>query len=675
MGIATALERRSLENPSTSLANPAAWLWDALGSSKGATGVSITENNAMRIAAVYACVRVLSETLAVLPLPVYRRTGTGAEKATDHPYYTLLHDRPNPELSSFNFREMMQAHMALWGNAWAEKELGKDGRVKAFWPLLPDRTRAMRVNGRKVVVTRLPDGRDQVLPGERVLHIPGLGFDGLQGMSVIRTNMDALGLSKAAEEYGARFFGQGATVAGVLSHPGTLTEPAQQRIRGSFENMYAGLSNSHRVAILEEGMKYEKIGIPPEEAQFIELRKYQRSEVAAIYRVPPHMIGDLDRPFQSNVEQMDLDFVRHTMTPWLVRWEQVLNWELFTEAERKEFYAEFLVEGLLRGDSAARATFYREMWMIGALSQNDILRRENMNTVDDGDERWVPLNMLPMSIAVRGPEPRPVPEPAPTRALPPAEDRAAKQARAQRSVMARKRIERSHEALFRDAAARIIRREVAAGRAAVKKGTSPDPKIMAAAIRKWMEEFYPEHAEYIVRQMMPAIQAMGSAIWTAAADEVNGSGDLTPDAEKFLRSYAESLASRHISSSQGQIDALLGADVASGDELGAVLNERMGEWEEKWPDKAATNETVRLGAAMSKAAWVAAGVSVMRWVANANSCGICQDMDGLVVGIDEDFVSRGETVDGEEGQNPLTARQSFSHPPLHGGCTCGIAPG
>lgn len=682
MSLSRALERRaSPENPSTPLSNPAAWLYEALGGRRTAAGIAVNENSAMRTATVYACVRVLAETLAMLPLPVYRRIGSGAERDPDHPNFQLLHDRPNPELTSFLFREMLQAHIALWGNAYAEKEIGADGRVKALWPLLPDRTRPKRLeNGARVYVTRLANGKDVGIPANRVVHIPGLGFNGVEGFSPIRMAMDAVALGKAAEEFGARFFGSGAQLNGVLTHPGVLGEAGRQNLRESFEMMYSGLGNSHRTAILEEGVEYERIGIPPNEAQFIELRKYQRSEIAAIYRVPPHMVGDLDRPFQSNVEQMDLDFVRHTMAPWFVRWEQVLNWDLFAPIERRTFYAEFLVEGLLRGDSAARAAFYKEMVYIGAYTQNDVLRRENMNTFPEGNERWMPLNMVPLSALVKAAQQDPPAAPGGAaggegarRALPPA---AVTETRTTSGVVFRWRIQNAHERLFREAAERVVRHEVQAGRKALRKSADPQVGVLRAGMRKWMEEFYPGHSEYVIRQMTPVIEALGEAIWAAAIDEIGAEHELTPEAEQFLRQYAEAQAARWVGSSQGQLDALLDSiDVADGDELSAMLDQRFGEWEETRADKTGKNEKIQLGSAMAKVAWVTAGVTLLRWVANATACGLCQDMDGTIVDIDGSFVTENETIEGEdENQAPLTARRSLAHPPLHGGCSCGIAP-
>ena len=293
------------------------------------SGKAVNEKTALQTTAVYACVRILAETIASLPFHTYRYTLNGKEKAIEHPIYYLLHSEPNPEMTSFVFRETLMSHLLLWGNAYAQIIRDGRGRVLGLYPLLPNRMSVNRNNQGELVYQYEKDGQTYFLRSYEVLHIPGLGFDGLIGYSPIAMAKNAIGMAIATEEYGAKFFANGANPGGVLEHPGVVKDPA--RIRESWNAVYQGSSNAHRVAVLEEGMKFQSIGIPPEQAQFLETRKFQLNEIARIFRIPPHMIGDLEKSSFSNIEQQSLEFVMYTLDPWVVRWEQAIQRALFTE--------------------------------------------------------------------------------------------------------------------------------------------------------------------------------------------------------------------------------------------------------------------------------------------------------------------------------------------------------
>ena len=309
-----------------------------------ASGKKVNERTSMQMTAVYSCVRILSEAVASLPLNVFRYTGNGGkEKAIDHSLYRLLHDEPNPEMSSFIFRETLMTHLLLWGNAYAQIIRNGKGEVIALYPLMPDRMTVDRdENGRLYYKYRksnddaptMESGVVILAPSD-VLHVPGLGFDGLVGYSPIAMAKNAIGLAIAAEEYGSKFYANGAAPSGVLEHPGTLKDPA--RVRDSWNSTFGGSSNSHKVAVLEEGMKYTPISISPNEAQFLETRKFQINEIARIFRVPPHMVGDLEKSSFSNIEQQSLEFVKYTLDPWVIRWEQALYRTLLSEEEKKTY--------------------------------------------------------------------------------------------------------------------------------------------------------------------------------------------------------------------------------------------------------------------------------------------------------------------------------------------------
>ena len=370
------------------------------------SGKAVTERSAMQMTAVYSCVRILAEAVAGLPLHLYRyKEDGGKEKALDHPLYLLLHDEPNPEMSSFVFRETLMTHLLLWGNAYAQIIRNGKGEVIALYPLMPNRMVVDRdIHGqlyyqytRSTEEAPTMKGVTVNLPPSDVLHIPGLGFDGLVGYSPIAMAKNAIGMAIACEEYGAKFFANGAAPGGVLEHPGTIKDP--QRVRESWQSTFGGSGNSNKIAVLEEGMKYTPIGISPEQAQFLETRKFQINEIARIFRVPPHMVGDLEKSSFSNIEQQSLEFVKYTLEPWLVRWEQSIQRILLSPEEKKSYFAKFNVEGLLRGDYASRMTGYATARQNGWMSANDIRELENMDRIpaeEGGDLYLINGNMLPL---------------------------------------------------------------------------------------------------------------------------------------------------------------------------------------------------------------------------------------------------------------------------------------
>lgn len=352
------------------------------------SGKNVNERSAMQMTAVYSCVRILSEAVASLPLHVYKYNDDGGkEKAIDHPLYFLLHDEPNPEMTSFVFRETLMTHLLLWGNAYAQIIRNGKGEVVALYPLMPNRITVDRDEHGQLYYT-YNTSRDDAptmkgsmvkLESTDVLHIPGLGFDGLVGYSPIAMAKNAIGMAIACEEYGAKFFANGAAPSGVLEHPGTIKDPA--RLRESWTSTFGGSSNAHKVAVLEEGMKYTPISISPEQAQFLETRKFQINEIARIFRVPPHMVGDLEKSSFSNIEQQSLEFVKYTLDPWVSRWEQSMIRSLIPSAEKSKYFIKFNVDGLLRGDYQSRMNGYAIGRQNGWMSANDIRELENLDRI------------------------------------------------------------------------------------------------------------------------------------------------------------------------------------------------------------------------------------------------------------------------------------------------------
>jgi HK97 family phage portal protein len=352
------------------------------------SGKNVTERSAMQMTAVYSCVRILAEAVAGLPLHLYRYTDKGGkEKAIDNPLYFLLHDEPNPEMTSFVFRETLMTHLLLWGNAYAQIIRNGKNEVIALYPLMPNRMTVDRDEHGQLYYqynTSKDDaptmkGRIVNLKPTDVLHVPGLGFDGLVGYSPIAMAKNAIGMAIACEEYGAKFFANGATPGGILEHPGTVKDPS--RVRENWNSAFGGSSNANKVAVLEEGMKYTPISISPEQAQFLETRKFQINEIARIFRVPPHMVGDLEKSSFSNIEQQSLEFVKYTLEPWLVRWEQAMVRSLISPTDKNRYFIKFNVDGLLRGDYQSRMNGYATARQNGWMSANDIRELENLDLI------------------------------------------------------------------------------------------------------------------------------------------------------------------------------------------------------------------------------------------------------------------------------------------------------
>lgn len=411
------LESRASKIPGIAVGSENSWLRGIFNFNDSVAGIPVDEFNALNVTAVFACVRILAESIASLPLPVYKMLATGGkDRATDHYLYSILHDQPNPEMSSFELRETMMGHVLLWGNAYAEIVRDGAGQVAELWPLRPDRMFIWRdpdthklqyIYSVKSSFDLTMEPQKVVMDPSQVLHIRGLGYDGVRGYSPITLNKEGIGLALATQEYGARFFGNGARPSGILSTAKPMSAEAKKFLREDWQGAYGGLSNSQRVAILEDGMSWQSIGVPPETAQFLATRTFQLNEVARMFRVPPHLLQELTRSTHNNIEHQGIDFVIHTIRPWTVRWEQAFRRSLFRPAERATYFAEFLLDGLLRGDMASRYAAYAVGRQWGWLSANEVRDRENMNPIDpddgDGDGYLTPLNMVPETEAPGAP--------------------------------------------------------------------------------------------------------------------------------------------------------------------------------------------------------------------------------------------------------------------------------
>ncbi|MDE2105797.1 MAG: phage portal protein [Patescibacteria group bacterium] len=476
-------ERRSLESP-TFAVNPAQ-LDNIWGFGPTRSGVQINEHTAMTVVAVYAAHKILGETIGMLPWAVYEGDEDDKERHRDKesPAYPLLRYSPNEEVTAFTFKETLMHHVLGWGNAYARILFDNAGRPKSLRILTPDRTHPERKGGRLQYRTELGDTFD---PAE-ILHIPGLSFDGLKGYSPIAMARESIGAGKAAEIFGATFFGNGATVMGVLKFPGKLKPEAKANLRESWHAMYGGTGNSNKTAILEEGMEYARVGIPPDEAQFMETRKFSIIDIARLYRIPPHMLGDHERATHSNIEQASLEFLVYTMSPWLAKFEQEATRKLCQPGQN---YVKFDERALLRADLTARQNYYASGRQWGYLSANDVLRMEGEQPIGkQGDVYLSPANEQNAKLVIQQTAPA-----EPTQAGKPGSgsapfggaDPAAKRAIAAGAM----------RVVFEDAIGRMLRKE---SNALARIRNNPEKA----------EKFYAEHQQHVREALSPAVRSLG----------------------------------------------------------------------------------------------------------------------------------------------------------------------
>lgn len=659
MSIFSSLEHRA--HPS----NPDAWFINQVSGAETAAGIRVDEDKTLSVPAIFAGVRLLADTIASLPLFVYRRLDRGKDLARRHQLFGLLHSSPNPEMTSFDMRELMQGHIPVWGNAYAEKVFNRRGEVAELWPLTPWRVTPRRnKSSRKLEYeVRIPEnagGGKVILPSERIFHVPGFSTNGVVGHSLADMFSESIGLSLAAESYSGHFFGSGSSPGGVIEHPEKIGETAKKHVKRGWEEAHKGLNRSHRIAILEEGMKWKQTGIDPEKSQLLEARKFQVTEVSRILRVQPHLLMDLERATFTNVEQQSLEFVIYTLRPWLVRWEQRMSLQLFTPQEREEFFPEFVVEGLLRGDIETRFKAYSTARQWGWMSANDVREKENMNPIEGGDDYLIPLNMREIGTTLEADSD----EINSVRALVGLEARA--------DTSERRRLRSAFIPVFRDATGRVLRREMKAVRKAVKKFLAGRD---ARSFIVWLNEFYnQEYPTILTDNIKPVARAYADAVIPAASALIDPEID-PADLDRFLEDYHESFMQREIGSARGQLTSIARNAGRDGVDPAEAVEARLVEWEEKRADKIADWEAGQLANAVASAIFVAGGVTLFRWRAFGKNCPICEGLNGKVVSARGTFVQAGESFQPDGLDTPFIPSHNIGHPPAHGGCDCEILPG
>ena len=631
------------------------------------TGRYVSAESSLQVSTVYSCVRVLADNIAQLPLKLYRRDSQGQRsEARDHPLWALFHRRPNPLTTAYRWKQTLFSGVLLRGNDYNEIEYAGNGFPAALWQLRADAMSA-RLQRREPVYRYTaqmedPQSVNGVLPAYRIHHVRSLSTDGFLGRSVVRQAMHTLELALAAEEFGTRFFGQGAMPGFALLHPDTLSPEAKGRIAKSFEQRHSGLPNSHKVAVFEEGMKPERLGVAPEEAQFLATRQFQTIEICRWFRVPPHMVYDLERATFSNIEHQSIAFVQDSLLPWIINHEEQIRIDLIErEGYESNVWAEYELDGRLRGDTPSRYRVYQIGVMYGLMSRNEARAKENMPAYDGGDEMLMPANLAPAKQVLAGKE----------------EKEAGDGTRERRSQPATTRddVQELRDIWARVAATLEQRLDGVVAYEAAALQEALDARSMHAFVR-WLSEFCDEQLPQVF------IEALSSSIedlagWTGAAVIASLGEAWTAELAESIEAYAAEVlqaeANGYAASHRRQIEALIRDEGAAEGEAAAriAIEERLMDWSENEAGKRGRKAAFEAGNAIALAAMGAVGITMVAWAARGDSCKYCRALDGKTVALGEAFVSAGGSVSAEDGES-LQVSGIRKHAPLHGGCDCGV---
>ena len=668
------LEKR---NNTSDLLNPRQWLYEALGVKRTLSGVSVNEDSAMRHSAVYACVRIIAETIASLPVFVYERLETGKNKAIEHPLYDVLHSKANEEMSAFSYKETICWHILLTGNSESLIVKNRNKDVISLYPYQPKDIKIEILDGRAV----FKNGSEQ-LDKRYLLHIPGLSFNGVIGKSPIGYMREAIGLGMALEQFGSTFFSNGTNIGGVAKHPGKLSKQGHDNLIDSINKAYQGLGNSHKLMLLEENMDFMPVTMPLADAQYIELRRFQLEEIARIFRVPLHLLQDLSRSTNNNIEHQSIDFVMHTIRPWLVRIEQAINMQLFSEQERRKYFVEFSVDALLRGDILSRFQAYSIAKQNGIFNANEIRELENRNPYEGGDKYTIQLNMQDVEqlgklvgdnreLVIKDNEIRVVPvNNTKEIVVKPVEANSNERViRSIRSANTRTRLAKAYSGLFENVITRLIRRERAE---VISIANSCFINRDNQLFGEKLDKFYEDFKEFLNTQTKPVISTYADAIALEAADEVELKDY---DIDKFTDRYQKAFDYRYSNEHKGRITNIVTKAIENNKDPIEVLEKEFDSWEEKKPEQVSKEETVKIAGAVSLVVYKSAGITKLIWInTGSKSCPYCEELDGKVVGIEESFVPVGSQFKPDGAESPLKIDSPKMHAPLHNGCVCQISP-
>lgn len=694
--IARLLERR------THPANPDRWFIRWVGGDETDAGVAVDATSAMSSTAVLAAVRILAQSLATVPFGVYQADGRRREMRSTHPLHAVLNNDANAELTALELREIVVANAVLMGNGYAEIVRDGAGRVRELWPLWPHRVRPRRLtDGGLAYEVTLESGERVYLSPDNVLHLRGFSRGGLLGLDVIDAVRNAIGLTVAAEKYGSGFFARGMNPSGVLEHPGELGTTARKNLEDSWRG---GLDQAHRVKILEEGMTFRALSVPPETAQFLETRQFQVVEVARAFGVPPHLLADLQRATFANIEHQGTEFVRYSLRPWAVRLEKRADRMLGATERAAGYYTHHNLDALMRGDLKSRYEAYAVGRQWGWLSANDVNALEDRNPIPDGDVYLVPTNMVPADMleefygtpqdappagdfggrGTTGTPPLSIPpstgEPVRYWLMPGTVTSTTTSTGTGTAVF---RTEASRRSLDRRLDARTLVRPrllqigegVLADELEALRGGLGRHMRDGQTFMQFVDDFYRDWPDRVAERFKPGLILLAELVRDAVATEAEGdSAQLDAAVRAFVDEYAATLGVRWSAGSRRQLQAIV--DETDPRDLLEAIEGRLLEWSDTRADTNAAQESTRAESALTRHAYLALGVITMVWAAGAQSCPLCRAMNGRTVSTSGAFVSAGDVVDPDDGETaPLEVKGSISHPPLHGGCDCGITMG
>lgn len=637
--------------------------WFEALSPKTKTGIKVTEKNSLKYLTLLACVSLVSGDIAKLPFSIYKKDKNGGKKRQiGSRLDDVIHNAPNEHVNAFSWREAVQCQLMLWGNSYSEIiKTPYSGEVIAL-ELIDDPGAVDVFKTRKGIFYRWTDeeGRKIVKQKSDILHIPGFGFTGLIGLSMIGLAREAIALGLSEEEFGATFFSKGTHPSGFLSMPpgaGGMSVEKRDEYDAYLKKSYAGLGKAHGIMLLPNGETYSPLTIPPNDAQFLESRAFQKDEICGIYHVPPHKIAKHGANSNyNNLEQENQNYVDSCLSHWVARWESCITNQLIPEGARREgVYAAFKLQGLLRGDTKARGEFYKTLWAMG-LPLNEILSKEDENPVKDGNISFVPANMIPASASklVTKQETKKSEETEESNFHLPGEiivrDFRPKleQNRENRSIIYRDRLSSQFLPLIKRSMGRIVDHEI----------TSISSLTENRDLKSLIKEFYRSYPDFIIDEISPVFTAFGEAIRTAALEEMGVDLEIE-DIETFVYDYIRTFASRHAGSGENQLKKISDTEI----------NQRLDEWKSHRAIDASENESVRFGNAVFQQTVFAAGMATTWQIRGAHTCAFCKLLNGKKVRKGGFFVGKGEVMS-PEGENPITNRGIKRHPPLHKGCDC-----
>jgi len=628
---------------------------------KTLAGTRINEDSALTISGLFAALNFLASTMATLPKVILRRLpGGGNEHAFDHPLYDRLHNKPNDfGLTSWQWIYASIIHKYLWGN-WYTYLDSRSFQNRQFLPLLPERM--VKYDDRAgVYIYRLPNGVLINIPKEKMLHIPHISMDGINGKGIVHYARESLGLTKAQDEFAATFFGSGIHPGGFVEVEHSPDEETRKGLQKDFNEKYSGLGKAWKFIFVTGGATVKETEIDASKAQALESRQFSVVEIARWMNLPPHILRDLARATFSNIEQQSLELVVYSLLPLATQIEQAMNIALFDDVERRTYYVKFELKGLLRGDLQARTAFYTAMLDRGVFDADQVLDLEDMNPQPDGLGKilLVPLNMVDKKTITSPPQ------------LKIESESVAKRAVEKRSAALRRRLTIAYKPKFEQFAKRLVKKEVSAVRAAVKKMLD---EHTAADFSLWLDDFYQDFPKETHKLAAPLISSYATAILPIAQEEAGSEAEINLEYTDFQQKYGETFARRHTISSKAQLQSVIRGAEAEGISEIEALEQRLDEWEERRPGKIVMRETVQMENAFTRSAFAACGIAKIMSVAYGKSCPYCQELDGRVIGIEENFLTPGD-FQPEGAEKPLTVTSNHKHPPYHGGCDCGITTG